>query len=160
MAESLSTSGDGAQNIGESRESSRFSADDPQVLIMSVRELNKGLSLIGTSPIKKDKMRQKRYSSDKLKNITEALQTKVFNIPHDDTESNEDEDEDDETCILQTLKERYNTTEDRTIRIRILTIFNHWSFRKIKQHFEATNQMIIVAKKNCRREGNFIYSKS
>lgn len=95
-------------------------------------------------------MRQKRYSSKKIKDITEALRTKVFNIPHDNTQSNEDED--DEASILQKLKERYNTTEDRTIRIRILTNFSHWSFRKIK-HFEATNQMIIVAKRTAAEKG-------
>lgn len=121
---------------------------------MSVRELNKGLVLIGTSPIEEDKMRQKRYSSEKLQNISEALKTKVFsNIPHDDTQSIEDEDEDDEASIVQKLKERYNTTEDKTMRIRILTIFSHWSFRKIKQHFEATNQMIIVAKRTAAEKG-------
>lgn len=98
-------------------------------------------------------MRQGRCSFKKLQNITEALRTKVFkNIPHDNTQSNEDEDEDDENSIVQKLKERYNTTEDRTIRIQILIIFSHLSFRKIK-HFEATNQMIIVAKRTAAEKG-------
>lgn len=110
------------------------------------------LVLIRTSPIKEDKMHQKRYSSEKLQNISEALKMKVFsNIPHDDTQSIEDEN--DEVSIVQKLKKRYNTPEDKTMRIRILTIFSHWSFRKIKQHFEATNQMIIVAKRTAAEKG-------
>lgn len=48
----------------------------------------------------------------------------------------------------------FNETSDRVKKIRILTIFKDWSFRKIQHHFpSSTFHMIAVVKKTAEEKG-------
>lgn len=62
--------------------------------------------------------------------------------------------EDEETSILNVIQEKFSSTTDRTMKIRILTIVHQWSFEEIKNFFpSATNRLIAVAKKIAVQKG-------
>lgn len=55
---------------------------------------------------------------------------------------------------MRTLQESFNTTDDRTQKIKIVTIFRHWSYKKIELAFPtATRHMITVAKNIAKEKG-------
>lgn len=117
-----------------------------------IESLNKGLSILGSSPIKKRKLTQKRYSEEKVNKITEVIKKKVFHMTDDGPD--DPDDDDDEITILRTLQESFNTSDDRTHKIKILTIFRHWSYQKISLNFPtATRHMISVAKNIAQEKG-------
>lgn len=125
---------------------------EKEVISEAIDAINKGLHWLGTSPIQKRKVSQIRYAKEKMKNISNAMSEKIFNISKN---VNDDSDEDNnEKCVLNVLKYEFSTTQERVKQMRILTIFKDWSFRKIQQHFpSATNHMITVAKKIAEEKG-------
>lgn len=126
--------------------------EEKEVVSDAIDALNKSLNLIGNSPIKKDKISQKRYSSEKIEKITNAISDKLFNVNvvSEDVSVKEN----DESGIVEILKDEFNRTSEQSTKIRILTIFKDWSFRKILHHFpSATTHMITVAKKTAEEKG-------
>jgi len=98
-------------------------------------------------------LNQKKYSKEKMKKITKVIRQKVFHLTDDDSDDLDDEHDDDVT-ILRTLQESFNTTEDRTQKIKILTILKNWSYKKIQSNFPtATLCMITVAKNIAKDKG-------
>jgi len=47
----------------------------------------------------------------------------------------------------------FKKTENKQLRLRILTIFADWSYRQIRNHFDASNHMITVAKNLAQQKG-------
>lgn len=140
-------------NIEHFSESSDASFEEDEVTISAaIDSINQGLNLIGVSPIQKKKVSQHRYSQEKINNISEALNTKIFQLsvnPNVDSP-----DENDEDNIVQVLKDEFNATTERSKRMKILTIFKDWSFQKIQCHFPlATYHMIRIAKKTAVEKG-------
>ncbi|KAL1488234.1 hypothetical protein ABEB36_015189 [Hypothenemus hampei] len=84
-----------------SGETSGLSGESAKLVNDRVEHLNKGLSFIGSSPIKKRKLTQKKYSEEKVKKITEVIKKKVFNITDDGPDDLDDDDDD--ITILRTL---------------------------------------------------------
>lgn len=118
-----------------------------------IEKVNDGLQFIGSSPINKKKLKQKRYSEAEVQRITEVIKKQIFNI-HGDGPDDDDNDDDNDTSILRTLQETFNTTDNRTKKIKILTIFRHWSYSKIELTFpSATRHMITVAKNIAAEKG-------
>ncbi|CAH0563173.1 unnamed protein product [Brassicogethes aeneus] len=115
--------------IGSSEETSGFSGENSPLVKERVEHLNPLLRLIGSSPIKKANCHKKKDGPDDL-------------------------DDDDDTSILKTLQESFNSTADRTHKIKILTIFRHWSYQKNEGKFPtATRHMISVAKSIAKHKG-------
>jgi len=136
-----------------SGETSGLSSESTTLMNDRIEYLNKGLSVLGSSPIKKRKLTQKRYSEEKVKKITEAIKKKVFHA-NDDGPDGVDEDDDDDVTILRTLQESFNTSTDRSHKVQILTIFRHWSYQKIQVHFPtATRHMITITKNIAKDKG-------
>ncbi|XP_025262218.1 uncharacterized protein LOC112637213 [Camponotus floridanus] len=132
---------------------SGFSGGNEKFLNDRVDRLNEGLRFLGASPIKKRKLTQKRYSEEKIKKITEAIKKKVFHA-NDDGPDDVGEDDDDDVTILRTLQESFNTSTDRSHKVKILTIFRHWFYQKIQVHFPtATRHMITIAKNIAKDKG-------
>lgn len=131
---------------------SGFSGGNEKFLNDRVDRLNEGLRFLGLSPIKKRKLKQKRYSKEKVKKITETIKKKVFHANIDDPD---DVDEvDDNVTILRTLQESFNTSTDRSHKVKILSIFRHWSYPKIQVNFPtATRHMITIAKNIAKDKG-------
>lgn len=125
---------------------------DREVLCAAIDSINQGLDLIGVSPIKKRKISKQRYSSEKIKNITGALTNKIFHSVIDD--DNVSVEENDGDRILKVLKDEFHSTTERSKKIRILTLFKDWSYRKIQHHFPlATDHMIKIAKQIANEKG-------
>lgn len=108
--------------------------------------LNKSLVSLGESPIKKRKLNQKRYPRQKLQNIKSTLEAKVFHIESDSTSGEKEDNIHGSSDIVKKLIDSYHATQDRNLKIQILTIFESWSYNEIKEHFQASTQMITVAK--------------
>ncbi|XP_024947522.1 uncharacterized protein LOC112495382 [Cephus cinctus] len=125
---------------------------DKETTSEAINCINEGLELIGTSPIKKDKISQKHYATAKIENISKAISENIFHYCCDVSDASVEEN--DGNHILQLLREEFNATIDHEEQMEILTIFKDWSFRKITHHFpSATFHMITVAKKTAREKG-------
>lgn len=49
--------------------------------------------------------------------------------------------------MLKVIQEKFTSTSDRTMKVKILTIVQQWSYLKFKEYFPiATRHMIEVAK--------------
>lgn len=96
-------------------------------------------------------MTHKRYSEEKCEKISSLIKKK-FNLSQDDPDDLDDDD--DNTSIITTLQEIFNTSTDRNHKVKILTIFRHWSYKKIEEKFPtATRHMITVAKSIAKDKG-------
>ncbi|CAH0550783.1 unnamed protein product [Brassicogethes aeneus] len=140
------------QSIEPTLESPAPEEDDKEIISDAIDAFNMGLQLIGTSPIQKKKVSQKRYSKRKMETISNVIVEKIFD-PSVVT-NNVEQKKNDGDHVLKVLKGEFNSTEDRIKKIKILTILKDWSFRKIQHHFpSATTHMVIVAKKTCEEKG-------
>lgn len=49
--------------------------------------------------------------------------------------------------IIQQLKVKFDETDNKNLKISILTLFTKWTIREIQTHFNASKHIITVAKK-------------
>ena len=138
--------GSSSQNLPEpnSHESTE-SGDTNSSGTVSVKEaeerahlsiVNESLVSLGETPIKKIKLNQKHYPRHKLQRIESKLKEKVFhNIESDSTSDEKPDNIHDSSDIVQKLIDSFHATEDRNLKVQILTIFESWSYSKIKEHF-------------------------
>lgn len=143
------SSDDRASEESEKSASSSGSSVNEQG-VGNIEDVNKSLVSIGESPIKKRKLLQKRYPREKLQKVTSSLAKKVFRVEDSAVTSTEKSDNND---IIRKLIESFHKTNDNTLKVKILTIFEDWSYSKIKEHFEASDHMIRVAKKLAKENG-------
>lgn len=106
----------------------RVTDSDSSVSNNSVKigKLNETLALLNESPIKKTKLLQKKYPAAKRRQIIDVIGKNIFHLENEDHEENPEEDI--ETCIVSKLEEEFKKTEDKQLRLRILTIFADWSY--------------------------------
>jgi len=119
--------------------------------IAKIVKLNETLALLNNSPISKNKLTKKKYPIAKRKQIIYKMDKKVFHIKNIKNK---------ETCVVSKLKEVFKKTENKQLRLKILTIFADWSYRQIRNHFDASNHMITVAKNSTKRYSFFSESQS
>lgn len=146
--EIASTSTYSVENISASSSSS----DDLSVARSDVSEvthlntdqaidaLNSTLSSLQESPIQKRRLSQQTYPKEKFQKVAHVLGDKLFNV-------NDPEQDLKNLDLLNSLKEEFRNTEERDLKIRILTLFSSWTYAEIQEHFEATRHMIMIAKK-------------
>jgi sugar-specific transcriptional regulator TrmB len=92
----------------------------------------------GKTPITKRKLRTRKYAEKKLDEITSMME-KLF--IGEDSKSEDSE-------IIRQLKEKFQSTTERSIRVQILTILpQSLSIRKIETEFGVSNFMARTAKK-------------
>ncbi|XP_018358573.1 PREDICTED: uncharacterized protein LOC108758237 isoform X2 [Trachymyrmex cornetzi] len=128
-------------------DTSEYSGKKEERFSKVIAEVNRGLSFIAISPIKVKKVHQKKYRTEKLRNISDAIKKNIFYCDISSKDSDEDDDNDDGQDVLNALQKRFNNTIDRTVQVQILTVVHQWSYRKILKHFpSATRHMINVAK--------------
>ena len=107
--------------------------------------MNQCLKEFGKTPITKRKLRTKKYSEKKLDEITSMMEKLV--IGDNSKSSNESE-------IIQQLKEKFQSTSERSTQVQILTVLpKSWSIRRIKSEFGVSNFMARTAKKLVREKG-------
>ena len=102
-----------------------------------VSSLNKCLVEIGETPYSQTKARGKNYSRHKVKKITEAMKRTVIT----------GEATDDGSEMIQQLKEKFQSTTQRSEQLQILTVLpKSWSLKKIQQEFGVSNYMARKSK--------------
>lgn len=125
----------------------------------AVDHLNSCLEILQNSPIKKNKLNQKKYPEIKSEKVCTSIKKKIFSVS--ETPRNEKTN----LTLLEKLKAKFKETDDYEKKIEILTLFSDMSRSEIKKHFEATNHMIEIAKNVCAEKGvlshpsNFIERK-
>lgn len=89
------------------------------------------------------KIHQTKYYKQKIDSISNAIKNNIFHVFDEDSDNKDDE----KTCMLKVIQEKFTSTSDRTMKVKILTIVHQWSYLKIKEYFPtATRHMIEVAK--------------
>ena len=84
----------------------------------------------------KKKLQQVHYPKDKLKRITTAMKKVMVQ----DTESSDNHDDGE---IIKQLKEKFNTTAERSEKVQVLTVLpKSWSMRKVQAKFGASDYMV------------------
>lgn len=110
----------------------------------AVSSLNKCLVDLGESPYSQIKARGKKYSKQKVQKITEAMKRTVISGAASDDGSE----------MIQQLKEKFQTTTQRSEQLQILTVLpKSWSLKKIEQEFNVSNYMARKSKELVKEKG-------
>lgn len=115
---------------------------------VKLAKLNEALGFLKESPISKRKLKRKQYNKKKRK---------IINVINNNVFKNSDEKEEAEnSSILKKLQEKFASSIDRQIKLKIITVVAHWTFSEIQNQFEgASKHMITVAKKLVEEKGVF-----
>ncbi|KAJ4432885.1 hypothetical protein ANN_21524 [Periplaneta americana] len=141
--------GSNVQNIeqettGTSETDKCSASSNSEVSVTDIDKLNESLVSMEETPIKKKKLSQKKYLQRKYQKIKQTLKEKIFRIEKKEVETAPDEKS--SSDLINKLAECFRNTIDRKLKIQILTIFEDWPYSKIREHFDACNHMISVAK--------------
>lgn len=118
----------------------------------TIESLNRSLIAMEETPIKTKRLIEKKYPEAKIKKVTDALRTKVLNLNPGSSSSDSTEYFDSE--IIKQLKEKFNGTTDKSIRMQILTTLpKSWTLKKIETEFGVSNFTARKAKKLLSEKG-------
>ena len=113
----------------------------------TLESVNQCLGEIGETPVVKKKLQQVHYPKDKLKRITTAM--KKVMVQDTDSSDNHDDGE-----IIKQLKEKFNTTAERSEKVQVLTVLpKSWSMRKVQAQFGASDYMVRKARELVKQKG-------
>ena len=106
--------------------------------------LNICLADIGETPYCHTKARGKKYSRQKVEKITEAMKRTIISR----------EITDDGSEMIQQLKEKFQSTAERSEQLQILTVLpKSWSLKKIQQELGVSNYMARKSKDLVKEKG-------
>ena len=112
-----------------------------------LESVNQCLGEIGETPVVKKKLQQVHYPKDKLKRITTAMKKVMVQ----DTESSDNHDDGE---IIKQLKEKFNSTAERSEKVQVLTVLpNSWSMHKVQAEFGASDYMVRKARELVKQKG-------
>lgn len=95
---------------------------------------------------------KKKYPDEKIKKVTEAFRTKVLNLSPGTSDSDAIKNNDNE--VINQLKEKFNTTTDKSVRMQILTTLpKSWTLKTIETEFGVSNFTARKAKKLLHEKG-------
>ena len=100
------------KKISEMETEARESSDENIFHYQDLESVNKGLSIIGESPVIKSKLQGVYYPKEKL---TKSKSTFVKSMLMS-------EDIDDESEMIKQLKERFHETQEKSVKVQILTL--------------------------------------
>ena len=125
------------KKISEMETEARESSDENTFHYQDLESVNKGLSIIGESPVIKSKLQGRQYPKEKLIKIKSAFMKSMLTS----------EDIDDESEMIKQLKEKFHETQEKSVKVQILTLLPmSWSIKKIENEFKASNYMVRKAK--------------
>jgi len=111
--------------------------DDDTFHYQDLESVSKGLSIIGESPAIRSKLQGTHYPKEKLTKIKSAF-VKSMHMS---------EDIDDKSEIIKQLKVKFHETQQKSVKIQILTLLPmSWSIKKVEYEFKASNYMVRKAK--------------
>lgn len=125
-----------------------------------LKALNESLSIIGESPVKKQRLEKgKYYKEEKAKKIQDNICSKLQigsapSTSKDHTTASASHVTNADEEIVNQLKEKFNTTEKRSEKLQILTVLpKSWSRSKIQEEFKVTQYMARQAKNLVKEKG-------
>ena len=111
----------------------------------AISSINKCLVEIGETPFSKSKARGKKYSQQKIEKIADTMSRMAIGPQPSMNDGKE---------MIEQLKQKFETTEDKTIQLQILTVLpKSWPVRKIEQEFGVTTYFAQKAKKIVKEKG-------
>ena len=111
----------------------------------SIGVVNQCLIDLGETPVTKRKLQSKKYKERKLEMLTTKM-SEVMSV----------EKQNDESEMLQQLKEKFHSVTKNSEKVQILTVLpKSWSIQKIQTEFSASNFMARKAKQLVREKGVF-----
>ena len=127
--------------------SSSTPSDSPNEMMYepseSIQIVNQCLVDLGETPVTKRKLQSKKYSERKLEVLTMKMSEAMLG-----------EKQNDESEILQQLKEKFHSTSQNSMKVQILTILpKSWSIQKIQTEFGVSNFMARKAKQLVKDKG-------
>ena len=97
-------------------------SDEDAFYYHDIENVNKGLSIIGESPVLKSKLQGTHYPKEKLTKIKSAFM-KSLHMSEVGDDGNE---------MIKQLKEKFHETEEKSVKIQILTpLPMSWTIKKI-----------------------------
>ena len=95
-------------------------SDEDAFHYQDIESVNKGLSIIGESPVIKSKLQGAHYPKEKLTKIKSALM-KSMHMSKVGDDGNE---------MIKQLKEKFHETEEKSVKVQILTLLPmSWSIK-------------------------------
>ena len=105
--------------------------------------VNQCLVDLGETPVTKRKLQSKKYKERKL----EVLTTKMSKVLLSEKQNDESE-------MLQQLKEKFHSTSQNSVKVQILTVLpKSWSIQKIQTEFGVSNFMARKVKQLVKEKG-------
>ena len=118
----------------------------------SLKSINQCLQAIGETPVSKKKLVQASYPKEKLNKIKVAA-AKAILPSLTPTEIDNDSE------IIEQLKEKFHSSTDRSQKVQILTVLpKSWSIRKVEEEFGVSNYMARKAKDLVKDQGRILSS--
>ena len=114
--------------------------------------MNKSLIALSESPLQKKRLCEKKYPQEKLKKATAVFKSRILNIDPDPEQDAIPLSSDRE--IINQLKEKYNSTDDKSIRMQILTTLpKSWTLKDIQDEFNVSDYTARKAKNLIKEKG-------
>lgn len=118
----------------------------------AIESLNRSLIAIEETPIKTKRLTEKKYPEAKIQKVTDAFRTKILDL--NPCSSSFDSAECFDCEIIKQLKEKFNSTTDKSVRMQILTTLpKSWTLKKIETEFGVSNFTARKAKKLLSEKG-------
>ena len=112
-----------------------------------LKSINQCLQVIGETPVCKKKLVQTSYPTEKLNKIKVAAAKAILPSMTPAEIDNDSE-------IIAQLKEKPNSSMDRSQKVQILTVLpNSWSTRKVEEELAVSNYMARKAKDLIKDQG-------
>lgn len=116
-----------------------------------VTKLNAVLEAVGQSPVKTKRIRYDSYRKEKKDKIKKALIDVIFSEPSGSVTS---KDQNDESEMLQQLKEKFKISNDKNEKFLILTVLpKSWSCQRIQKEFGVSFHMARKSKQLVEEKG-------
>lgn len=140
-----------AKSLGSKKSSSDSCYDEYVKKDFSsiIEKLNDAFMDTDVTSIDKEKIRSsKKYSLERLNEITSFLAKYIFKVPNPNEDFNE---------MLSQLKEKFESVSNRSEKIKILTVLpKSWNQSKLQEHFKVTEYMATQAKKIVQARGTIL----
>ena len=118
----------------------------------ALNALNRSLIALSESPIQKRQLFEKKYPQEKFKKATTVFKSKVLNMDSDPEQDTIPLSSDCE--IINQLKEKFHTTDDKSIRMQILTTLpKSWTLKDIQDELGVADYSARKAKSLVREKG-------
>ena len=127
-------------------------SDESDILNSGLEAIDKSAQALGDSPIRRKRLRSKRYRRFKMKKIRDAMHTKIMRLDPDAVPVQCAGDNSDEKGrhfdeMMGQLRHKFKVTDNPSEKIKILTVVpRSWTIRRIVEEFGASRHQARCAR--------------